>query len=106
MLKSLKKCSLSALSEIVLKSTWGHYLSNQKEAGLTCAFAIEISVSSLYFDPDVFRKFYFEFVEWKSPVPTEIPFGREFIIKHTEKARLTQGRNCSIRPNISQKAIG
>jgi len=51
---------------------------------LTFTLAIEISVSSLYFDPDVFREFYFEFVEWKSPVPTEIPFGREFIIKHTE----------------------
>lgn len=51
---------------------------------MTFTLAIEISVFSLYFDPDVFREFYFEFVEWKRPVPTKIPFGREFIIKHTE----------------------
>lgn len=67
--------------------------------------AIEISVSSLYFDPDVFRKFYFEFVEWNSPVPTEIPFGREFIIKHIEGMTNT-GEIAASRPNISQKAIG
>lgn len=59
-----KGCTcVSALSIILIKIILGHVLSNQWDKFCFHPYYIDLPISSFPVIPDVFRGFYFEFVE-------------------------------------------